>query len=101
MGIYALGRLEFASEFANEDEAVRKHLIEAKIFLAYRKDLNNLSIQESRLRRQRERDTEILQALRYQRAQSAKARLDNAARLYIQAVKENTNGEFDLAQFGF
>ncbi|MBV8807158.1 MAG: hypothetical protein JO033_00670 [Acidobacteriaceae bacterium] len=101
MGIYAIGRLEFASEFANEDEAVRKHLIEAKVFLAYRKDLNNLSIQESRLRRQRERDTETLKQLQYQRAQSAKARLDKAARLYIHAVKENTNGEFDLAQFGF
>jgi hypothetical protein len=50
MGIYAIGRLEFASEFASEDESVRKHLIEAKVFLAYRKDLNNLSIQESRLR---------------------------------------------------
>ncbi|MBV8810532.1 MAG: hypothetical protein JO033_17825, partial [Acidobacteriaceae bacterium] len=42
MGIYALGRLEFAAEFPNEDEAVRKHLIEAKIFLTYRKDLSNL-----------------------------------------------------------
>ncbi len=31
MGIYALGRLEFAAEFAKEDEAVRKHLIEARI----------------------------------------------------------------------
>ena len=57
MGIYALGRLEFAAEFPKEDEAVRKHLIEAKIFLTYRKDLNNLSIQESRLRRQREKRT--------------------------------------------
>ena len=101
MGIYALGRLEFAAEFANEHEAVRKHLIEAKIFVTYRKDLNNLSIQESRLRRQRERDTETLKSLRYQRAQSAKARLDKAAQLYIQAVKENTNGNFDLGQFGF
>ncbi|MBV8808714.1 MAG: hypothetical protein JO033_08565 [Acidobacteriaceae bacterium] len=101
MGIYAIGRLEFAAEFANEDEAVRKHLIEAKVFLSYRKDLNNLSIQESRLRRQRERDTETLEELQEDRAQQAKARLNKAARLYIHAVKENTNGEFDLAQFGF
>jgi hypothetical protein len=101
MGIYAIGRLEFAAEFTNEDEAVRKHLIEAKIFITYRKDLNNLSIQESRLRRQRERDTETLKTLRYQRAQGAKARLGKAARLYIQAVKENRNGNFDLGQFGF
>ncbi|MBV9498362.1 MAG: hypothetical protein JO138_03210 [Acidobacteriaceae bacterium] len=101
MGIYAIGRLEFASEFANEDQAVRKHLIEAKVFLAYRKDLNNLSIQESRLRRQRERDTETLKELQHQRAQAAKARLNKAAQLYIEAVKENRNGDFDLGQFGF
>jgi|SRR5947209_160139 len=101
MGIYALGRLEFASEFAKEDEAVRKHLIEAKIFLTYRKDLNNLSIQESRLRRQREKDTEALRALKEQHRQAAKARLNKAANLYIAAVKEGTNHEFDLGQFGF
>ena len=101
MGIYALGRLEFASEFANEDEAVRKHLIEAKVFLAYRKDLSNLSIQESRLRRQRERDTGTLEELQDERAQQAKARLNKAARLYIEAVEEERNGDFDLGQFGF
>ncbi len=101
MGIYALGRLEFAADFAKEDEPVRKHLIEAKIFLTYRKDLNNLSIQESRLRRQREKDTDALRQLQEQRRQGVKARLNKAAQLYIQAVKENTNGQFDLGQFGF
>ncbi len=44
MGIYAVGRLELAGSFANEDEAVRKHLIEAQVFLAYQRQLNNLSI---------------------------------------------------------
>ncbi len=101
MGVYAIGRLEFASEFANEDEAVRKHLIEAKVFLTYRKDLNNLSIQESRLRRQRERDTETLEELQEERARQAKARLNKAAQLYIAAVKEERNYDFDLGQFGF
>ncbi len=101
MGIYAIGRLEFASEFANEDDAVRKHLIEAKAFLAYRKDLNNLSIQELRLRRQREKDTQTLQELKAQHRQGAKARLNKAAQLYITAVKENRNDNFDLGQFGF
>ena len=32
-GIYALGRLEFAELFPNEESAVRNQLIEAKIFL--------------------------------------------------------------------
>lgn len=51
MGIYAVGCVEFAELFQNEDEAVRKHLIEAKVFLTYQRQLNNLSIQEGRLRR--------------------------------------------------
>ena len=37
MGIYAVGRLEFAGLFPDEDEAVRKHLIEAQVFLAYQR----------------------------------------------------------------
>jgi hypothetical protein len=37
MGIYAVGRVEFAELCANED--VRKHLIEAKIFLAFQRQL--------------------------------------------------------------
>ncbi|HEY7304534.1 MAG TPA: hypothetical protein VH601_10490, partial [Bryobacteraceae bacterium] len=53
-GIYALGQLEFAELFPHEDEAVRKQLIEAKVFLTYQRQLNNLSIQENRLLRRRE-----------------------------------------------
>jgi hypothetical protein len=74
MGIYALGRLEFAGLFPEEDEAVRRQLIEAKIFLHYKKDLSNLSLQESRLRRQREKDAARLkeiQTLRHQQEQPA------------------------------
>jgi hypothetical protein len=56
MGIYALGRLECAELFPSEEESVRKALIEAKIFLTYQRQLNNLSTQENRLRRQREKD---------------------------------------------
>ena len=69
MGIYALGHLEFSGQFANEDSAVRKSLIEAQIFRSYRKDLNNLSIQESRLRRQREKDTAELKQLQHERCE--------------------------------
>ena len=83
MGIYAVGRLEFAGLFPDEDEAVRKHLIEAQVFLAYQRQLNNLSIQESRLRRQREKDTATLRELQEKRQQQTQARLDAAARLYI------------------
>ena len=101
MGIYALGRLEYTAEFPKEDEAVRRHLIEAKVFLSYRKELNNLSLQEARLRRQREKDTEALKQVQEQHKQEAKARLNKAARQYMLAVKDKSNDDFDLGQFGF
>jgi hypothetical protein len=101
MGIYAVGRLEFAELFANEDEAVRKHLIEANIFLVYQRQLNNLSIQESRLRRQREKDTAALRQLQENRKRHTQARLDKAARQYILAVHEERHEEFEPAELGF
>ena len=102
MGIYALGRLEFAELFSNDDESVRQHLIEAKIFLTYQRQLNNLSIQEGRLRRQREKDTATLRELQDQRRRKTQARLDEAARQYIQAVHEDRQDDFDdPAKIGF
>ncbi len=101
MGLYAVGRLEFAELFANEDEAARKHLIEAKVFLAYQRQLNNLSIQENRLRRQREKDTVALRELQQERLRQASMRLDKIARQYILAVDEQRHEEFDLTEFGF
>ena len=101
MGIYAVGRLEFADLFATEDDSVRKHLIEAKIFLVYQRQLNNLSIQEGRLRRQREKDSAALRELQDKRKRQAQARLDQAARLYIQAVREDRHELFEPAAFGF
>jgi hypothetical protein len=101
MGVYAVGRLEFAELFANEDEAVRKHLIEAKVFLAYQRQLNNLSIQESRLRRQRDKDIAAIRELQDNRKRRAKARLDSAARQYIRSIQEQPRQEFDPAAFGF
>ncbi len=61
-GIYALGRLEFAAEFQEHPA-----LIDAKIFLTYQRQLNNLSIQENRLRRQRDQDVQRLQQLQSER----------------------------------
>ena len=82
-GIYAIGRLEFADKFASEqDESVRKSLIEAQIFLAYRRDLNNLSIQETRLRRQRDQDTARLQQLQRERQEKHTREISQAAVLY-------------------
>ena len=101
MGIYAVGRLEFAELFANEDAAVRSQLIEAKIFLSYQRQLNNLSIQEGRLRRQGEKDTAALNELQNTRKQRATMRLNEAAALYIWAVRRRTQAQFDPAELGF
>ena len=69
-GIYALGRLEFAETFNHErDEVLRQSLIEAQIFVVYQRQLNNLAIQENRLRRQRQKDSAELQHLQQERLQ--------------------------------
>jgi hypothetical protein len=99
MGIYALGRLEFADKFSTEDESVRNALIEAQTFLIYQRQLSNLSIQENRLRRQREKDLADLKELQTKREQAAKRQIAEAVSLYQQAER---NGEpFDPAAFGF
>jgi hypothetical protein len=101
MGIFALGRMEFADLFPEYDEGSRKILIEAKTFLAYQRQFANLSIQEGRLRRQAEKDLAALQALQQPRLQKAQARLDEAARLYINAVHQNRQEEYDPEALGF
>jgi hypothetical protein len=55
-GIYALGSLEFANKFDDQPESLRPALIQAHTFLTYQKQLNNLSVQEARLRRQYQKD---------------------------------------------
>ncbi len=71
LGIYALGRMEFAQEFAHlQSPGEAAALIEAKTFLAYQRQLNNLSLQESRLRRQCEKDTAELARLQALRAEA-------------------------------
>ena len=108
-GIYALGRLEFADLFANEDESVRTHLISAKTLLVYQRQLNNLNLQENRLRRQREKDTGALRELQESRKQPAtgqasaggSSQLDTAASLYAFAVRTDCQQFFDPKAFGF
>ncbi len=69
--------------------------------MAYQRQLNNLSIQESRLRRQREKDTTALRELQEKRKRQTEARLDAAVRQHIRFTKEQPQTEFDPAQFGF
>jgi hypothetical protein len=69
--------------------------------LAYQHQFVNLGIQEGRLRRQAEKDLAALQALQQPRLQKAQACLDEAARLYINAVHQNRQQEYDPEALGF
>ena len=100
-GIYALGRLEFADLFPEQDASVRPALIDAHIFRSYRRDLSNLSLQEGRLRRQREKDTEALQQLQQKREQKHTQARNRTTSGYINAAREDREDTFDLTQFGF
>ena len=66
-GIYALGQLEFANTLDEQDAALRPGMIEVKTFLKYERQLRNLQLQESRLRRQREKDMAELRELQQTR----------------------------------
>ena len=69
-GIYAVGRRKLADQFANEPDVFnREDLINAEIFLTYRKDFSNLALQERRLRSQRKADIAELQQLQQARIQ--------------------------------
>ena len=98
-GIYALGRLQYAEKFNDQPEAVRSTLLDAYIFQTSRRDLTNLSIQESRLRRQREKDLAELKELQQERIAKREARLNDAAHMY-ERFKENDD-PFDPVEFGF
>src|SRR5947209_4048919 len=100
MGIYAVGRLELASNFQEvEDQQTRAALLEAKVLLTYQRQLNNLSIQEARLRRQREKDLAALQEMQAYRRQQEEKNLREATQLYQQSLAEGWS--FHPSDIGF
>jgi hypothetical protein len=106
-GIYAIGRCELAAQFADEsDESVRKAMIEAQIFLAYRRDFNNLSIQENRLRRLYEKDEAELNRAINEREQAAEEQRRDREHCMHLAVNNYKDAQeqglaFDPAEIGF
>ena len=102
-GIYALARIEFADKFNDQPAELRPGLIQSFTYLAYHRQLNNLSIQESRLNRQLDKITKELAASQSQRQQQEqqqeKAKLTEAARQYIAANKAKK--PFNYKEFGF
>ncbi|HEY6987245.1 MAG TPA: hypothetical protein VH369_02610 [Bryobacteraceae bacterium] len=100
-GIYAVGRRQLAQEFSDEaDPAVRAAMIEAQIFMTFRKDLSNIALQEARLRRQRNADLAELKSLQKERIERAAAEMGRAVSLY-RAVKKKNRVPFDPPLFGF
>jgi hypothetical protein len=99
MGIYALGRIQFANQFDHEALALRSGLIELHTFLAYERQLMNLQLQFGRLHRQSEKDTAELRRLQEERRRKEKENLETASQLYLAAKQQKQ--PFDPAQHGF
>jgi hypothetical protein len=99
-GIYAIGRRALAAEFADEaDPSVRAALIEAQIFLTYRRDLSNLALQEARLSRQRDARMAELKELQNGRKERFRRDMREAADHYESAEKLGV--PYDPERFGF
>jgi hypothetical protein len=82
-GIYALGRHEFAELFPEEEAPVRAALIDAHTYLAYHRNLANLSTQETRLYRRLQLDLAELTALQTARQKKVEAQTAHAAAAYL------------------
>jgi|SRR5579883_727324 hypothetical protein len=98
-GIYALGRLQHAEMFADQPEDLRASLLETHIFQTSRRDLNNLALQEHRLRSHLEKDIEQLKALQAERKQRERRRIFAAMSLYLDLKRQKK--PFNPAEFGF
>ena len=98
MGIFALGRTQFANQFDDQPLALRAGLIEVHTFLTFEKQLRNLQLQHGRLCRQREKDTAELRQMQQERSKREKEQLETAAKLYTAAKHDHTS--FDPADYG-
>jgi hypothetical protein len=99
MGIFALGHIELAEKFANRDESLRKSLIDAQIYITYQHQLSNLSIQQGRLSRQRERDIAALEKMQQQRKEAHGREISDAREMLQMAAEQGLT--INLADFGF
>jgi hypothetical protein len=99
-GIYAIGRRKLADRFEDEtDPLAREALLQAEIFMTYRKDFSNLALQERRLRNQRAADIAQLKTLQTERLEKHAQDLKRAETLYKAAQSQGI--PFDPSYFGF
>jgi hypothetical protein len=104
--LYALGRRDLAHTVSDEPDPVnREALLLGKIFVIYRRDLNNLALQERRLRSQRKADMAELEALqkeRLEKEREASQKRENevrcAAKIYDNARIYKL--DFDFIELG-
>ncbi len=90
--LYALGRRELAHTVADEPDPVnREALLIGNIFVIYRRDLNNLALQERRLRSQYKADSEKLQALQHERVEKEKSAAQKSYKEMERALKISNN----------
>jgi hypothetical protein len=97
--LYARGQIEFGPLFENYDEKQRAALIAGETFARYRRDFMNLLLQEQRLTRRAQKETETLQAIQAKRIEDAENARLLSARLYLAA--KQANKPFDPSEFGF
>jgi hypothetical protein len=99
-GIYAVGRRKLADQFEDEQNpANREALLQAEIFLIYRKDFSNLALQERRLRNQHAADIAQLKSLQKDRLEKYAQDMKRAEKLYKAAQAQGV--PFDPTYFGF
>ena len=99
-GIIAVGRRKLADLFPEEkDPHNRQALIDAEIFMTFRKDFSNLALQERRLRNQRNADVAQLEKIQKDRRDKQAADLKRALALYKSTRKLGV--PFEPAFFGF
>ena len=99
-GIYAVGMRKLANLFEDEQNLVnREALLQAEIFMTYRKDFSNLALQERRLRNQRTADIAQLKTMQTDRLEKHVQDLKRAEKLYKAAQLQGI--PFDPAYFGF
>lgn len=95
--IYAIGFRQFADEFADEQNPVtREALLRGHIYLHYRRDLSNLSLQDRRIRNHIEKDLAQLQALQNARVERRKTQVN-----YCVKLRETQEADFQPSDCGF
>ncbi len=97
--IYAKGRIFFENAYLDEPAPIRKQLIELDTYQANERELRNLMLYESRLRRERDRDIAELRFLQSERQRITEEQMELAAHAYREARQEGR--PFDPASLGF